>query len=282
MRKSPVEDSRYPTCRQQGEDYWPLQQRAIEMIEKASQRGVDVAFDAYPWLAGSNVLTQILPQFALDGGIPRLFSWLRDPADREEIRKKIRPEARWNGVVITAAAHDEAALVGRSIQDTAAERGIDPESAVMDRLVEQDADVMIVEHCQSIDNLRALLTHPLATVITDGVYARSRSHPRLYATYPLLLGHMVRERRWLSLEEAVHKVTGKSATSFHLEDRGQIAKGFVADLVVFDPDRVSTGATYEKPDVAPEGIEWVLREGEVVAQAGSVAEVLVRKFRRGT
>lgn len=251
-----------------GEDYWPLQQRAIAAIEQASARGIDVAFDAYPWLAGSTVLTQVLPQDALDGGIPKLLARLRDPAEREAIRPRIKPEARWNGVVITAAAKNENLVVGRSVQDIADERGTDPERAVMDILLEQEGNVNIVEHCQSLENLHALLTHPLATVITDGVYTRGRSHPRLYATFPLLLGNMVRERKWLSLEEAIHKVTGKPAATFHLNDRGLIAEGYMADITVFDPETVHTDATYEAPDVVPTGIRAVLRGGKVAVHAG--------------
>ena len=252
-----------------GEEYWPLQQRAVAAIEQASARGIDVAFDSYPWLAGSTVLTQVLPQDALDGGIPRLLSRLRDPVQRESIRGRIKAEARWNGVVITSAARNEAVLVGRSVQAIADERRCDPESVVLDILLEQEGSVNIVEHCQSMENLHALLTHPLAIVITDGVYTRGRSHPRLYATFPLLLGEMVRERKWLSLEEAVHKVTAKPAATFHLQDRGRIAEGYVADVTVFDPATIHTDASYEKPDVAPTGIRAVLRNGRVVVDAGA-------------
>ena len=251
-----------------GEDYWPLQQEAIDAIDDAAARGIDVAFDVYPWLAGSTVLTQLLPQDALDGGIPELLTRLRDPAQREAIHGKIRPEARWNGVVITSAQKDEATLVGRSVQDIANARGIDPESAVMDILLEQQGNVNIVEHCQSLDNLHALMTHPLATVVTDGVYTRGRSHPRLYATFPLLLGKLVRERKWLGFEEAIHKVTAKPAATFHLDDRGRIAKGYVADITIFDPEAINTEATYEAPDVAPTGIRAVLRNGRVVVNHG--------------
>ncbi len=193
-----------------GPDYWPLQQPAIAAIEQASAQGVDVAFDAYPWLAGSTVLTQVLPQFALDGGVSQLLSRLADPVQRERIRAEIKPEAPWDGVVITAAADDSASLIGRSIQDIADERGSDPSAVVIEILLEQRGNVNIVEHCQSNENLRALLTHPLATVVTDGVYTTGRSHPRLYGTFPLLLGDIVRERKWLSLEDAVHKVTGQT------------------------------------------------------------------------
>lgn len=256
---------------QASQDSWPLQQYAIAAIERASTRGVDVAFDAYPYLAGCTVLTQVLAQTALDGGISQLLSRLTDPVQRESIRIGIKTEARWDGVVITSAANNPDSLVGRSIQEIADERGNDPGSVVMDILLEQEANVMIVEHTQSIENLHALLTHPLAMVITDGIYTNGRSHPRLYGTFPLLLGEIVLERRWLSLEEAVHKVTGKPAAAFQLHDRGRVAIGYIADLTVFDPKTVRSDATYETPAIAPAGIKAVLRNGSVAVDAGMVA-----------
>lgn len=252
-----------------GEDYWPLMRQAVDMIEAASARGVDVAFDLYPWMAGSTVLTQVLPQDALDGGLPRLMVRLRDAQERESIRRGIKAHARWNAVVITSTESDNS-LVGRSVADIAGERGTDPETTVMDILLEQEGNVNIVEHCQSVDNVRELLKHPLSMVITDGVYARGRSHPRLYGTFPLLLGEIVRERKWLGLEEAVNKVTDKPAAAFHMLDRGRIAEGYVADVTVFNPDTMHTDASYEAPDVAPKGIRAVLRNGEIMVDAGQI------------
>jgi dihydroorotase/N-acyl-D-amino-acid deacylase len=253
-----------------GPDNWNLQKPALALIEEASKRGVDVAFDAYPWLAGCTVLTQVLPQTALDGGISQLLTRLADPAQRAAIRPGIKAEARWNKVVITSAAKDEAWLVGRSIQEISDERGSQPEDVVMDILLDQEGNVNIVEHAQSIENLRSLMTHPLSIVITDGVYTAGRSHPRLYGTFPKLLGKMVRERGWLTLEEAIHKVTGKPASVFHLRDRGNLAPGNIADLTIFDPKTIRTDATYEKPDVAPTGLKAVLRNGRVVVDSGKV------------
>jgi dihydroorotase/N-acyl-D-amino-acid deacylase len=251
-----------------GQDNWPLQQHAIAAIEQASAWGVDIAFDAYPWLAGCSVLTQVLPQTALEGGISQLLSRLGDPVQRESIRTEIKSEAGWNDVVITSAANNPALLVGRSIQDIADERGSEPSSVVLDILLEQQGNVNIVEHAQSMENLYALLTHPLAMVITDGVYTNGRSHPRLYGTFPLLLGTIVRERKWLTIEEAVHKVTGKPAEAFRLRDRGRVAVGYVADLTVFDPKTVRSDASYDMPAIAPRGFESVLRNGRVIVEAG--------------
>ena len=251
-----------------GPDNWPLQQYAIAAIEKASVSGVDLAFDAYPWLAGSTVLTQILPQDSLNGGISQLLLSLSDPMERESIRARIKPEAPWDGVVIVSVADDTDSLVGRSIQSIADERGIEPSSAVLEILLEQRGNVNIVEHAQSKENLHALLTHPLSIVITDGVYTHGRSHPRLYGTFPLLLGDIVRERKWLSLEEAVHKVTGKPAAVFHLHDRGVIAKDHVADITVFNADTIHTDADYDVPAVPPLGIRAVIRKGTIAVDAG--------------
>lgn len=253
-----------------GDAYWPLQQRAIERIEEAEADGVDVSFDAYPWLAGSTVMTQILPQWALHGGTAQLLKRLADSAERERIRPDIKPEARWTGVILTSVPQREDQFVGRSIAELAAERRSTPEDTVMDVLLEQDAEVMIVEHCQSRENLHALLTHPLATVVTDGVYTRGRSHPRLYATFPLLLGDLVRERKWLRLEEAIHKVTAKPAERFQMTGQGRIAPGYSGDLTVFDPNLIHTDATYERPDVAPTGICSVWRKGKMVVNSGTV------------
>jgi N-acyl-D-amino-acid deacylase len=254
-----------------GPENWPLQRYAIAAIEQASARGVDLAFDVYPWLAGSTVLTQILPQDSLDGGISHLLVRLGNPIERESIRARIKPEAPWDGVVIVSAEKYSDSLVGRSIESIANERGIEPSMAVLEILVEQQGNVNIVEHAQSSENLHALLTHPLSIVITDGVYTNGRSHPRLYGTFPLLLGDIVRERKWLSLEGAIHKVTGKPAAVFHLHDRGILAKDHVADITVFNPETVHTNANYDVPAVAPEGIRAVLRNGRVAVQAGVLA-----------
>lgn len=253
-----------------GQSHWPLQRPAVTTIEQASHRGVDVAFDVYPWLAGSTVLTQTLPQSALEGGITKLLDRLRDPAQREEIRAGIKPEAAWDKVVITAVAQNSGSLVGRSVKEIADERGVEPNSAVLEILEEQEGHANIVEHSQSMENLRELVTHPLSSIVTDGVYTNGRSHPRLYGTFPLLLGEYVRERKWLTLEAAIHKVSAQPAARFHLNDRGVLAEGLAADIAVFEPESIGTNATYEMPAVPPVGIRYVIRNGAIAVHSGNV------------
>jgi N-acyl-D-amino-acid deacylase len=251
---------------------WPLQERAIAAIEKAVANGVDVSYDAYPWVAGATVLTQLLPQSSLDGGIPALLRRLAKSAEREAIRVEVEREQgrRWNDLFISSAATNASSVVGRSLSEIARERGCEPSNATLDLIIEQQGNINILEYNQSLTNLRALLTHPLAIIVSDGFYTTGRPHPRLYGTFPLLLGEMVRVRKWLSLAEAVHKVSGKPATQFKIKDRGILAPGCIADLTVFDPETVQSGATYENPATSPTGIRWVLRDGRVLVGASSL------------
>ena len=246
-----------------GAECWPLQERALSILEDATAEGIDVEFDSYPWTAGSTVLTQLLPQSALDGGVAGLLSRLGDTSVREEIRREVEREhgKRWNELFISSAGRNEQSLVGRSIEEIAEERGCLPSDAVLDILLEQDGIANILEHNQSLENLRVLLTHRLCSIVSDGFYTKGRPHPRLFGTFPLLLGEIVRERHWLSLEEAIHKITGKPAARFRLIDRGLVRAGYRADLTIFDANSVRTGATYDNPTVPPEGIKFVFRNG---------------------
>jgi N-acyl-D-aspartate/D-glutamate deacylase len=154
--------------------------------------------------------------------------------------------------------------VGRNLQQIAAHRGTAPIDALLDLLVEEHGDVNMLSFNQSEANLRLSLTHPLAIVISDGFYVRGRPHPRLHGTFPLLLGEIVRNRRWLSLPEAVHKITQRPAERFRIRDRGVLRQRAWADVTVFDANEVNSPATYEEPELLPVGIRYVFRNGELL------------------
>lgn len=248
-----------------GRSHWQSQQPTLNEIEAAHARGVDVEFDIYPYQCGSTVLTQTLPQWTLDGGTAALLDRLRHPETRQTIWQEMQTKPRyWNDITISSvitAANEP--LVGKTVQEIATSRGIDPENCAMDLLLEEEALVNMISFNQSEDNLRQLITHPLCSVITDGFYVRGKAHPRLYGTYPELLGKLVRERNWLPLSEAVHKSTGKPAARLNLSDRGVLRAGNIADLVVFDPAQISSPATYDTPDADPRGILYVIKNGFV-------------------
>ena len=249
-----------------GRANWQLQRPTLDAIEAARRDGIDIEFDIYPYQCGSTVLTQFLPQAALDGGVHDLINRLRDSGKRKAVFDSMTGDpARWNDVTISSVASEtNAALIGKTVAAIAALRGEDPRAAVLDILVEEEGAVNVVSFNQSEDNLRELITHPLCSVITDGFYVKGKPHPRLYGTFPELLGTLVRDRRWLSLSEAIHKSTAKPAARLNLPDRGLLKPGAIADIVVFDPDRISSAATYEAPAAHPAGIAHVLKAGKII------------------
>lgn len=250
-----------------GRSNWDLQQQALDLIEAARAEGVDVEFDIYPYQCGSTVLTQWLPQWALDGGTGPLLERLKNPGERKHIldemaqgRAQLWTDITLSGIASARNSH----LVGKTLEDAAAERGSDPAGTALDLLIEEDGAVNVISFNQSEPNLRQLLRHPLCSVISDGFYVTGKPHPRLHGTFPELLGSVVRERGWLSLEDAVHKVTAKPASRLRLRDRGLLAPGYVADITIFDPAIVAARATYETPEADPAGIVKVIRDGRVV------------------
>jgi dihydroorotase/N-acyl-D-amino-acid deacylase len=245
---------------------WPEHPKALDAIERAADDGVDIAFDCYPYLAGSSVLTQLLPQSALDGGTAAMLARLTDPAERRRIGGQVTSAIawRWQDVYISAVGTQaNAGAVGCNLQQIAEERSSAPVDVLMDLIVEERGDVNMISFNQSEDNLRLSLTHPLSIVISDGFYVKGRPHPRLYGTFPLLLGTMSRKRNWLSLAEAVHKITQRPAERFNISGRGTLAPGQWADITVFDAAEVDSPATYEQPELPPAGIRYVFRNGRL-------------------
>lgn len=244
---------------------WPLQQRAIEVIEKAHAEGIDVEFDCYPYIAGSSVLTQLLPQRALDGGIETMLSRLADSAQRTQIARETRSSLpwRWEDIYISSVeSHANFAAIGKNLAELAKERNCEPVDVLIDLLIEEKGSVNMISFNQSEANLKSSLTHPLAIIISDSFYVKGRPHPRLHGTFPFLLGTVCRKRRWLSLAEAVHKITLRPARRYGIVDRGILKVGAYADVTVFDASTIDSPATYEHPDLDPIGIREVFHNGQ--------------------
>ncbi|HEX6546799.1 MAG TPA: D-aminoacylase [Bryobacteraceae bacterium] len=245
---------------------WGKQQQVVEKIEAARNEGVDVAFDCYPYIAGSTVLTQLLPQDTLDGGTEKLMERLASPPEREKIAKRTLEKLphRWCDVLISAVGSSaNKRFIGMTIEEAAQERHEQPIDTMLNLLAEERGEVNMISFNQSEENLRQTLTHPLAIVISDGFYVKGRPHPRLYGTFPRLLGFVARENKWMTLEEAVHKITGRPAERFGFEKRGFLRPSYIADLVVFDPATVDSPATFSNPEVPPVGIRSVFRNGNI-------------------
>ncbi len=241
-----------------GRANWGLQQRALDEIEAARAEGVDVEFDIYPYQCGSTVLTQWLPAWSLEGGRAVLLARLRDRASRAKIATEMEQSRAqlWSDITISGVATAaNAGLVGTTLASA---------EAAIDLLIEEEAAVNVISFNQSRENLRQLITHPLCSVISDGFHVKGKAHPRLYGTFPELLGTVTRDEGWLSLAEAVHKITGKPASRLGLKDRGLLRAGYCADVTVFDAAAIQSESTYEDPDREPRGIVSVIKDGRVV------------------
>jgi dihydroorotase/N-acyl-D-amino-acid deacylase len=252
-----------------GKANWHKQEQVLEILEQARASGIDVEFDTYAYLAGSTVLTQLLPQSALEGGADALLARLTSEQTRKEIAAATenRLAQSWTEILITGVqTAQNQPLLGLTVAEIAERRGVEPVQAAIDLIIEEHAAVNMISFNQRESDLRALLTHPQCTVISDGFYVKGMPHPRLYGAFPEFLGTCSREKQWLTMSEAVHKVTAKPAERFGIKDRGVLRPGAYADITIFDPAKIGSPATYSRPEQPPTGIVRVLREGRTVVQ----------------
>ena len=244
-------------------------ERAISVLEVARERGVDVTADQYPYTAGSTMLAEMLPSWVRTDGTDRAVERLDDADDRARIRQYIedRPEA-WGNVVVTSVATDaNEQFEGLAVDEIAEVRNQDPPTAVMDLLLEERLEVSKITHMLADEDVETILTHRRTNIATDGLFG-GKPHPRTYGTYPRVLGHYVREKNLLEVEEAVQMMTSLPARAMGLDKKGLIRPDMDADLVAFDPQRVASPASYEYPRQFPEGIAHVLVDGEFVVRDG--------------
>ena len=264
----------------QGPRNWGKLDDVFERIESARRDGLDVAFDRYPYLAYSTGLTNLFPVWSRDGGTDAFLARLADSAVAPRIREaalaKVELIGGWNSVQITSVrAEEDRAAEGRRLGDYAAAASADPYEIAIGLLRRSSGSVGMVGFAMSEENLERILAHPLAMVCTDGgAFAtdgparRGSPHPRALGSFPRVLGRYVRERRALTLADAIRKMTAFPASRVGLRDRGRLAEGLAGDVVVFDPATVTDRATYDDPFRYPAGFAAIIVNG-VVAVRGS-------------
>jgi N-acyl-D-amino-acid deacylase len=262
-----------------GRPNWGKQRAALDLIAAARSHGIDVLADAYPYPAYSTTLQIFVPAWAQEGGWTELGHRLKDPSERAKIREEISDNVAhdpgsWDLVVISGVRNEKhRQLVGLSIDAIAEAWAIEPVDAALRLLVEEEGSVSMIGHGMDPANVEMVLSHPLVMVGSDGVSmapegpaANQKPHPRSYGTYPRVLGHYTRERGIFDLATAVKKCTSMPADQVGIKDRGRIDRGVKADLVVFDPNTVADGATFEDPHRYPVGVEHVLVNGTSVIE----------------
>ncbi len=251
----------------------------LDTLDQARASGVDVTFDLTVFPRGGGAWVQALPGWARDGGAATTTSLIRDPGQRRRLVDELEAaEESWasdwdDQVIVKVSRAELEPLLARSIGEIARESGRRPVEAALDLVVE-DPQFWVAPTIKDQGHLDRLIASPLCVPIGDGFSHDPERHrayglmPKSFGTFPLVLGSYVRDRGVLDLETAIHRITAEPARRLGLLDRGRLARGAAADLVVFDPATIANRATEADPSARPVGIERVMVNGRWVVVGG--------------
>ncbi|KPK76931.1 MAG: hypothetical protein AMJ79_05000 [Phycisphaerae bacterium SM23_30] len=271
---------------------WDKVDEALRKVEQAQKAGISIFCDRYPYIAGSTGLSYYFPLWAQQGGTGEFLTRLSDPALQGKLRAHAAEQKKklgtWDKVVLSSVVSEKNKIFeGKSILQGAQMTGKDTFSFMRDLLIEERNMVFMVTFMMNEENLKKILAHPLVGIGCDGaalapygLLGAGKPHPRHYGTFPRVLGKCVREEKIVTLPEMVKKTTSIPAQNFGFEKRGALKKGYFADIVIFDEDKVIDKATWTDPHQYSEGIEYVLVNGQVVIREGEHTGKLPGKILR--
>ncbi|MGW0554735.1 N-acyl-D-amino-acid deacylase family protein [Streptomyces sp. NPDC002926] len=264
----------------------------LALLDDALAAGADISLDTYPYTPGCTTLAAMLPSWAGEGGPDAVLARLRDDSTAEKIRHHMEEigadgchgvPIEWDTIEISGVSDPGlASCVGRTIAQSAARRGEAPWVTARRLLIDDRLGSTILQHVGHEENVRQIMRHRVHTGGSDGILQGDKPHPRAYGTFPHYLGRYARELGVLGLEETVAHLTSRPAARLRLPDRGLVREGYRADLVLFDPDTVAAGSTFESPRTLPTGIPYVLIDGRFVIEDGRRTDVLAGRSVRRT
>jgi dihydroorotase/N-acyl-D-amino-acid deacylase len=274
---------------------WGSSVQTLAMVDAARARNLDVAIDQYPYTASFTGISVLIPSWAIEGGPVREFARrCEDPILRDSIKRGVvfnLLNDRGGGDLrrIQFGNFDwKPELNGKTLHDWALLEGMDPS-------VENGAELVIaaqlhrgagcIFHAIGEEDVRRIMQHPQTMIASDGRLSqpgKDHPHPRAYGTFPRVLGHYVREEKVLPLENALYKMTSQPALRLGLEDRGFIRKGYFADITLFDPNTVKDNSTFEAPHQYPDGIPYVIVNGQLVVDNGEYRDLRAGKALKKT
>jgi dihydroorotase/N-acyl-D-amino-acid deacylase len=268
-----------------GKKYWGSSSETLRLVDEARARGVDATIDTYPYTASStSIAGALMPQWAQEGGREATLKRLKDPSLREKIETAtigLILDERGGGDpknVVVARCEWDPALAGMDLAAITARRGLPvtvANAASTALWIVEQGGAQAIFHAIGEDDLQRILVHPATMIGSDGeipTFGRSHPHPRSYGTFVRVLGMYAREKKLLTLESAVQKMSAFPAQRLGLTDRGVLRQGLRADIAVFDPATVRDTATFEKPHSYAEGVHLVLVNGQVVFEAGKMTD----------
>lgn len=270
-----------------GESNWPKMRNVLQKIEDARAAGLRITADMYTYTAGATGLDAAMPPWVQEGGYDAWRARLMDPATRAKVLEEMRtPTDAWENLLLLAGSPDRVRLIGfrndalkpltgKTLAEVARMRGVSPEDAAIDLVIEDGSRVGTVYFLMSEDNLRMQIRKPWVSFGSDagasapeGVFLKSSTHPREYGNVANLLGRYVRDEKLIPLEEAVRRLTSLPAANLGIASRGALQEGFFADVVVFDPATVAAHATYDDPRRYATGVQHVFVNGTQILRDG--------------
>lgn len=279
--------SHFKVC---GKNNWKHIDEVFRLLEKAQEDGLRISFDQYPYSAGSTMLGVILPPWAHSGGTDKLLERLNDQKQRDRMVHDIEKGMEgWDNFIefagldqifvtsVKTKANEH--LIGKNLVEIGKEKGKDPYNAAFDLLYEEENAVGMVDFYGLEEHVIRFLKRKEQNVCTDGLLS-GKPHPRAYGAFPRVLSRYVRELKVLKIEDAVYKMTKKAADIFNLMDRGVLEEGRFADIVILDLDRIKDKGTYTDPVQYPEGIDYVLINGNIVVEEGKYNRIIAGKVMR--
>lgn len=265
-----------------GTDNWGRAEELLTEIEACRKRGIPIDCDQYPYDVGINPLRNLLPVWVQRGGISAMLERLRDPGVRLQIREEIARDgfnnfgklSSWDDIRISLSqARPE--FTGHTIEEIARTVGGDALDHVCDCILADSGNTRVLIRCMSEEDVKSITSKPWVLVGSDGsslavegITSQGIPHPRFYGTFARTLGPCVREHQWLTLEQAVYKMTGGSASALGFTERGWLRPGAMADVTVFDASRIADTATYAQPHSYASGVQTVVVNGEITIDGG--------------
>ena len=282
-----------------GRQNWGKQDAAIARVEAARARGQRITADMYTYTAGGAGLDATMPRWVQADGVEAWIERLKDPAVRVRVLSEMRAEnptfdnfyrnAGAERMLLVGFKNEKLKpLIGKTLAQVAGERGVSPEDAIIDLVIENGASPDAIYFTMSEENVARQTALPWMSFNSDseaqapeGVFLQSSTHPRAYGAFARLLGKYVREEKRLPLTEAIRKLTALPAHNLGLRDRGLLRPGYFADVVVFDPAAVADHATFEKPQVFSTGVSHVVVNGQLALEDGKPTHARPGRVVRG-
>ncbi|TET08587.1 MAG: D-aminoacylase [Candidatus Thorarchaeota archaeon] len=281
-----------------GKQFWGTSKDTLQLISDANARGVSITCDQYPYNRGSTSLISVLPPWVHEGGIEKLLERIGNPDIQQRIKEDVegaldwenlKEEAGWDRIFIASVKTEKwKDTEGLSLKEITQQREYPDEYATLfELLIDEKAEVSMTMESMGDEDIERIMKGKYTMVGTDGagvaptgVLSHGKPHPRHYGTYPRILGHYVREKGVLTLEEAIHKMTGFPAQRLRFHDRGLLRAGNWADIVVFDPKTIIDRATFLDPHQFSLGIHHVIVNGVLIVNEEGQNEELPGKVLR--